>query len=167
VAAVELTGGIAGDDQVVDLGQALVGELRGRDALWTVPGTGERDEKRRPVFGKPLAGVGDDVGGRDGFNAPLKIPAQGGGEDLPGERRRAGAGQDNAQVRSLEKGTKECLRLLAAGQTGGAHLSPQVRLLEDLSDGVGGTQPIELLKGEANRGSNHNELLSEGLQAWV
>jgi hypothetical protein len=40
-------------------------------------------------------------------------------------------------------------------------------LLEDLAGRVGGTQPIELLKAEANRGSNHNELLSEGLQAWV
>jgi len=96
--AVELTGGVAGDNQVVDLAQTLPGKLRGRHALWAVAGAGERDQQRRAVFGKPLAGVRDDVGGRDGFDASPEISAQGRGEDLPGKGRRSGAGQDDANA---------------------------------------------------------------------
>lgn len=89
---------VAGDHEVVHLGEHLVGEIRGGHALGAVARPREGHQQRGHVLREASAGVGDQVGGGDRVDAQPQPPGQCRLEYLSCEGGGPGAGEYHAQV---------------------------------------------------------------------
>ena len=85
VVAGESTVGVARDEQVMDLAEALIGQLGAGDALGAVTGPGEGHEQRGNVLGEAVAGGSHDVSRRDGIHPCVESATQAGRQHLARE----------------------------------------------------------------------------------
>ena len=155
---------VAGDHEVVHLGQALLGELGGRDALRAVPGPGEGDQQGREILGEAASRVGDDVRGGHGVDPPPEPPRQCRGQHLPGETRGAGAGEHHAQVVAGHQRPEEAVERGPGGGDDAVDLTPDAGLLGDLTDGVVG--PDAASQGAEKAGHRNSFVVLSRAIVW-
>jgi hypothetical protein len=151
--------GVAGDDQMPDVGEGGVGALDRRHALGAVARPGERDQERGGAVGQAVPGVRHEVGRGDRLHAAAQPARQGPLQQLSDERRGSGAGEDHAPIGGsqglAEKGEEDGPLGLDAGEGG----APEIQLPEDLPHRVAGAQRCEGVLVELGEDGGHGKTL--------
>ena len=130
--------GIAGHDQVPDVGNACLGKLRRGKAFGTVSGTPEGDQQQRMPRVEVLVRRADDVRRRDGIHACGQLPVEDRRQALADVGGSARASEDHPCRRIVDQGCDEAPQpIMHAGHEIMGTLE-HPRLLLDFA---GGAQP--------------------------